>query len=155
VSPLPPLPFEAVNPTDVYAEQRGLEQILHETYQPPLNKGKVKGREEKKEKGTWIKSRQPSRIDPRPLFSSFMNGIGATHPTAELASEEDLAMFDDNEPPQILPIGYTFMGNLIFLVTHPEDRGWIGLTRAFSDQSFFLAEGIEEFFGLLHEPPAD
>jgi hypothetical protein len=30
--------FEAVNRTDVYAEQRGLEQMLHETYNPPLNK---------------------------------------------------------------------------------------------------------------------
>ena len=30
--------FEAVNRTDVYAEQRGLEQMLHETYNPPLSK---------------------------------------------------------------------------------------------------------------------
>ena len=30
--------FEAVHRTDGYAEQRGLEQLLHKTYNPPLNK---------------------------------------------------------------------------------------------------------------------
>ena len=30
--------FEEVHKTDVYAEQRGLEQILHETHSPQLNK---------------------------------------------------------------------------------------------------------------------
>jgi hypothetical protein len=29
--------FEPVHKTDVYAEQRGLEQLLHEAYRPPLN----------------------------------------------------------------------------------------------------------------------
>lgn len=29
--------FEPVHRTDVYAEQRGLEQMLHDAYQPPLN----------------------------------------------------------------------------------------------------------------------
>jgi hypothetical protein len=29
--------FEPVFSTDVYAEQRGLEQMLHDTYNPPLN----------------------------------------------------------------------------------------------------------------------
>jgi RHS repeat-associated protein len=29
--------FEVVHRTDVYAEQRGLEQVLHNTYEPPLN----------------------------------------------------------------------------------------------------------------------
>lgn len=55
----------------------------------------------------------------------------------------------------ILPVGYTLRGNLTFRVTHPEYRGGIGLKKAFSDQSFFLAVGVEEFFGLLREPPAD
>lgn len=31
------LTFEPVHRTDVYAEQRGLEQLLHDTYNPPLN----------------------------------------------------------------------------------------------------------------------
>jgi hypothetical protein len=30
--------FEPVHRTDVYNEQRGLEQLLHDMYQPPLNK---------------------------------------------------------------------------------------------------------------------
>jgi hypothetical protein len=32
------LTFDPVYRTDVYAEQRGLEQLLHETHQPPLNR---------------------------------------------------------------------------------------------------------------------
>jgi hypothetical protein len=32
------LRFEEVYRTDVYAEQRGLEQLLHDTYNPPLNR---------------------------------------------------------------------------------------------------------------------
>ena len=32
------LEFESVHRTDVYEEQRGLEQMLHDTYNPPLNK---------------------------------------------------------------------------------------------------------------------
>jgi hypothetical protein len=69
-----------------------------------------------------------------------------------LASRDDLALFNENDPPQILPIGYTLMGNLIFLITHPEDQGVIGLKKASSDQSYFLAAGIEAFFDLLREP---
>ena len=30
--------FEPVYRTDVYEQQRGLEQLLHDTYNPPLNK---------------------------------------------------------------------------------------------------------------------
>jgi len=84
---------------------------------------------------------------------TFMHGICASHPTAELASDADLVLFTENDPPQIVPIGYTIMGHLILLVTHPEDRGCI-LLRTF-DESFFLAEGIEAFFGLLREAPPD
>jgi hypothetical protein len=84
-----------------------------------------------------------------------MYGIGASNPHAELASKAHLALFDDNDPPQILPIGYTLMGNLLFLVTHSEKNGSIGLKKAGSDDSFFLAARIEEFFGLLREPPDD
>jgi hypothetical protein len=80
----------------------------------------------------------------------FMHGIGAAHPTAELCKKSDLALFDDNDPPEVVPIGTTIMGHLILLITHPEGRGSV-LLRTF-DESFFLAEGIEEFFGLLREP---
>lgn len=32
------LDFDPIYPTDIYAEQRGLEQYLHDTLKPPLNK---------------------------------------------------------------------------------------------------------------------
>lgn len=35
---LPPHQFEILHETDIYAQQRGLEQIAHEAYNPPLNK---------------------------------------------------------------------------------------------------------------------
>jgi SMI1/KNR4 family protein SUKH-1 len=82
----------------------------------------------------------------------FMNGIAATHPCAELASAADLALFTDNDPIQLLPIGYTSMGHLIWLSTHPDDRGRIGLKKCSSDESFFLAKSIEGFFALVQEP---
>ena len=78
---------------------------------------------------------------------TFLNGIGASSPVAELASETDLALFEDNSPPQILPIGYTMMGNMIILITHYENNGFIML-KTFKEY-FFLANGIEEFFSLL------
>jgi hypothetical protein len=83
----------------------------------------------------------------------FMHGLGATHPTAELGQKGDLSLWDDNDPPQIVPIGCTIMGYFILLITHPDDRGCI-LLRSF-DESFFLADGINEFFGLLHQPTDD
>lgn len=83
---------------------------------------------------------------------TVLYGIGATHHSAELARPASLALFEDNDPVEILPIGYTLMGNLLYLITHSEDAGFIGLKRASSDQCFFLAAEIEEFFGLLREP---
>lgn len=82
---------------------------------------------------------------------TVLYGIGATHPTAELATRSDMALFDDNYPAQLVPIGYTIMGNLIGLITHEELNGRIILKIAFKDDWFLLAEGIEEFFGLLHD----
>lgn len=80
-----------------------------------------------------------------------LHGIGATHRDAELALPRRLALFDDNDPPRILPIGHTPMGSLIILVTEPEGRGEIFLKQAYGD-FYYLADGIEEFFALLHEP---
>src|SRR5262249_8861394 len=93
----------------------------------------------------------PNKDCPKDCLAD-MSGIGAKYPHAELASKADLALFDNNNPPRILPIGYTLMGNLIFLGTHANSRGRIGLKKASSADSFFLAPGIEEFFGLLREP---
>jgi hypothetical protein len=82
---------------------------------------------------------------------TVMYGLGASDSSAELATAESLALFDDNEPPQVVPIGYTLMGNLLFLVTHPDNNGSIGLKIASSTKSFFLATGIVGFFELLRE----
>jgi hypothetical protein len=83
---------------------------------------------------------------------SFMHGIGASHRTAELATASDLALFDDNDPPQVMPIGYTLMGGLILLNMPPgEGTGVIVYKKAFGD-FYFLANDIEEFFGRLKRP---
>jgi hypothetical protein len=78
-------------------------------------------------------------------------GIGASHPTAELATDALMALFDDNDPPKIVPIGDTGVGGLIVLVTEAEDRGTILLKQAFG-RFYYLADDIEDFFGLLREP---
>jgi hypothetical protein len=83
---------------------------------------------------------------------TFVNGIGALRPIAELCSPSDLALFDDNDPLQILPMAYTLMGNLIILMTSPDDNGCILMKMAYSDRYHMLAEGIEDFFALLRTP---
>jgi len=79
-------------------------------------------------------------------------GIVASHPYAELGQPSDIGLFDDNDPPKIVPIGDTPMGSLIILVTEAEGRGEIFLKEAYGD-FYFLADSIEEFFELLREPP--
>ncbi len=82
-------------------------------------------------------------------------GIGASHPTAELGRPRDIALFDDNDPPKILPIGSTGMGGLIILDTAPGGgKGTIFLKQAFGD-FYYLADGVEAFFALLREPTWD
>lgn len=83
---------------------------------------------------------------------TYMNGIGATLLDAELATPADMSLFTDNYPAEIVPIGYTIMGNLVGLIMHPEQAGQIALKIAFEDEWFFLADGIEEFFALLRAP---
>lgn len=88
---------------------------------------------------------------------TWMAGIGAPDSLYEFASKAWLATFDDNDPPQIVPGGYTMMGNLLLVVVDPDgdDYGMIFLKKAYSDESIFLANGIEDFFGLLREPLPD
>ena len=74
-------------------------------------------------------------------------GIHAPLPFAELGHDVDL--FDDNDPPEILPIGYTIMGNLLYIVTHIEEYGSIGMKLAYSSKTFFMASSIEGFFELI------
>lgn len=82
----------------------------------------------------------------------FLSGIAATHKCAELCSRSSLALFDDNDPPEVVPIGYTIMGNLLLMITHPEGNGSIMLKKASEESYFHLADGIDEFFGLFRAP---
>jgi hypothetical protein len=82
---------------------------------------------------------------------TYLSGIGASHAYAELGEPSKLGLFDENDPPKIVPIGYTVMGGLIILDTAPgEGRGEIYYKQPFGD-FYFLADNIEEFFGLLRE----
>jgi SMI1 / KNR4 family (SUKH-1) len=79
-------------------------------------------------------------------------GIGASHEEAELGRPSRTALFDDNDPPKILPIGRTGMAGLIILDTAPgEGQGAIFLKKAFGD-FYYLVDGIEAFLALLREP---
>jgi hypothetical protein len=79
-------------------------------------------------------------------------GIGASHEEAELGRPSRTALFDDNDPPKIIPIGRTGMAGLIILDTAPgEGQGAIFLKQAFGG-FYYLVDGIEPFFGLLREP---
>jgi hypothetical protein len=84
---------------------------------------------------------------------SDMNGLGSPHPDFELNQPGGWRLFDDNDPPKVIPIGGTPMGDFIMLVTElGENPGTILFKQAFGE-FYFLAEGIEEFFGLLRESP--
>lgn len=98
----------------------------------------------------------PTEDCPLDLLT-WMAGIDAPNSLYEFGSKEWLATFDDNDPPQVVPSGYTIMGNLLLVVIDPHEDDWgrILLKKAFSDKWFFLADGIEDFFGLLREPPSD
>jgi hypothetical protein len=78
-------------------------------------------------------------------------GIGASYPDGELENLSNVGLFDNNDPPQILPIGSTITGSLIILVLRPEDSGVICYKKAYGD-FYFMADGIEEFFAMLREP---
>jgi hypothetical protein len=86
----------------------------------------------------------PSRL-------ACLSGIGASHWEAELGCDVYLSLFDDNDPPRILPIGHAPTGGLIILSTRPESHGAIFFKQAYGD-FYHIADGIEEFFGLLREP---
>jgi hypothetical protein len=82
---------------------------------------------------------------------TFMCGIGASHEESELGSPFNLSIFDDNDPPLIFPIGGTALGGLIILATEGDGRGVILYKEPYGT-FFYLADGINEFFGLLQTP---
>lgn len=95
---------------------------------------------------------RPSEKQSPPAMLTCLYGIGASHSYAELAQPSSLVLFDDNDPPKILPIGDTPTGGLVLLVTEPEGRGEIFLKMPFGD-FFYLANGIGQFFELLRQRP--
>ena len=80
-----------------------------------------------------------------------MFGIGADEPSVELGTPQKIALFDDNDPLAVLPIGRTGFGDLITLEIVPDDRGSVYFKEA-SGGWYELADGIEEFFANLREP---
>ncbi len=78
-------------------------------------------------------------------------GIGASHREAELATPPTMGLFDENDPPIIMPIARTGMTGLIVMTTEAEGRGSIFLKQAFGG-FYYLTDGIDEFFSLLREP---
>lgn len=104
--------------------------------------------------GGYFKSPEITPVgDDCPLETlQILFGIGASHEEAELGLERRAALFDDNDPPKIIPIGSTGMGGLIILDTAPGDgQGAIFLKKAFGD-FYYLTDGIEAFLALLREP---
>ncbi len=92
-------------------------------------------------------------VDACPVdLLTYLHGIGAAHPEAELATKYQMSIFEENDPPEIVPIGETPMGSLILLIVHEDGYGEICFKEAFGD-FYFLADGIEEFFSLLRERP--
>jgi hypothetical protein len=78
-------------------------------------------------------------------------GIRATHEEAELGLPRRTFLFDDNDPPKILPIGLTGTGGLIILDVAPGDgQGDIFLKVPFGG-FHYLCESIEDFWALLKD----
>jgi hypothetical protein len=85
---------------------------------------------------------------------TFLHGINSGDEETELGASSFMALFEENHPPILIPIGYTALGGILVLVVEEEGRGAIALKKAFGG-FYHLADGIEEFFGLLREPQTE
>lgn len=95
----------------------------------------------------------PYEHDMPPVNVRRLYGVATSDEYAELASDSDLALFDDNDPLRTLPIGDTHFGGLFCISFWPEDFGRIMYKHPFGE-FYHLADGIEEFFGLLVDDPS-
>ena len=77
-----------------------------------------------------------------------MWGLHSTHHCAELGKRSDITLFDDNDPIQLLPIGYTTMGSLLLLDMLSGHEGEI-LIKFPSEGAYPIADNIDEFFDLI------
>jgi hypothetical protein len=85
---------------------------------------------------------------------TFLHGINSGDEETELGDPGFMALFEGNDPPILIPIGYTALGGILVLVVEEEGRGAIALKKAFGG-FYHLADGIEEFFELLREPQTE
>lgn len=77
---------------------------------------------------------------------TLLYGLSVVPPSADLARPANIAIFGPAGTREVLPIGYTLMGNLLYVLLAGPERGTIGLKQASSDNYFQLAKGIEVFF---------
>ena len=96
---------------------------------------------------------EPKIVSPGTLQSvgrlTFMKGVGVRPRTVCLATDHDLAIFDNNFPVKLLPIGHTLAGDLILLLLGGAQHGEIAIKHAFTDSYELLASDIEGFFESL------
>ncbi len=102
--------------------------------------------------GGWFKENSLENFDDRisGRCVDCLYGIKAGHESAELGNRADMALFDDNDPPQIVIIGNTVMNQLIVLGVHPENYGEIYF-KTFTE-FIFMTDSLEEFFGMISDP---
>jgi hypothetical protein len=83
----------------------------------------------------------------------YMFGIDSGHECSELADSVTLSIFEEIGP-MFFPIGYTALGGFIVIVIEEADWGTVYLKKAWGD-FHYLADDVEEFFGLLREWPQE
>lgn len=82
----------------------------------------------------------------------WMSGIHAPVDYAVLGRQYDLSLFEDNDPPIIIPIGRTTTNGLIMInaVIGDESDGTVFL-RTIQQETIPLCDTMEEFFTLLRD----
>lgn len=88
------------------------------------------------------------------LALDTLYGLCATHRSAELGSESSVNTFDDNDPVQLLPIGYTASGCMLLMDFYPGLEGNI-LVKFPSEKAYKIAEDFDQFLSLLVIPRDD
>ncbi len=77
-----------------------------------------------------------------------MHGLHATFKSGELGKQSDLSLFENNDPIQLLPIGYTAVGCLLLLDLYPGNEGEI-LIKFPNEKAYQIADDIGAFFSLI------
>ncbi len=83
-----------------------------------------------------------------------MYGFNAPHDFALFGKQADIWFCDDyvpSRPPELIPIGNTAMNHLILLDLDPAPENYGMLYLRTFDESFWLAEDMDEFFELLED----